>query len=420
MADTSDVARHELGRLSGRGDVRDIVAFLRKVQRDGIEVAELDVRYISSVYPNGAVPIAAIVDQFRAQGLTVRFTNVASGSYFHHSRVRNPLLATESNLREPGSRLDVVWAYTEDMAVQLASCVIEELAQRVVFGEGVLAALNWCLFEVLDNVFQHSESEAGFFMAQLHKINQRLLLCVADSGIGVHRSFYKGGKYRPPTPFDALTLAVREGVSSTGDKRGNGLYGLKGVIEHNGGRLDIVSGRGLLQISPSGIDGRNSGADFIIDADHHCTVLDFSLDVSKPVDLGQVLGAPEPDIRLEAIESDDGRYVIPVIDHAQGTGTRPAAERLRNYLVNYLNEGAPFLVLDFTGVSIVSSSFADETIGKLAEEFGVVGFSQRFRLVNMNSNVQMLLDRAIALRIAPVYYRDDTLPTRGSRKPSAN
>jgi len=288
--------------------------------------------------------------------------------------------------------------------------VIEELAQRVVFGEGVLHALNWCLFEVLDNVFQHSECENGFFMAQLHRTTPRLLLCIADSGIGIHRSFYKGGKYRPPTPFDALTLAVRQGVSSTGDKRGNGLYGLKGVIEHNGGRLDILSGRGLLQISPSGIEGRNTGADLIIDADHHCTVLDFSLDVSKPVNLGQVLGAPEPDMRLESIESDDARYVIPLIDHAQGTGTRAAAEHLRNYLINYLNEGAPSLTLNFAGVSMVSSSFADETIGKLAEQFGIVGFSQRFRLVNMSPEVQMLLDRAIALRIAPVYHSDDKLP----------
>jgi anti-anti-sigma regulatory factor/anti-sigma regulatory factor (Ser/Thr protein kinase) len=410
----SGIAKQELGRLSGRGDVRDVVVFLRRALRDGYEAAELDVRDITSVYPNGAVPIAAIVNQFRAQGISVRFTHVSLGSYFDHSRVRNPLLATQENLREPGSRLDIVWAYTQDTAVDLTNAVIEELAQRIVFGEGVLPALNWCLFEILDNVFQHSESETGFFMAQLHKVNQRLLLCVADSGIGVHRSFYKGGKYRPPTPFDALTLAVRQGVSSTGDKRGNGLYGLKGVIEHNGGKLDIVSGRGLLQISPSGIDGRNSGADFIIDADHHCTVLDFSLDVSKPVDLGEVLGAPEPDMRLESIESDDGRYVVPIIDHAQGTGTRPAAERLRNYLVNYLNEGAPSLILDFAGVPMVSSSFADETIGKLAEEFGVVGFSQRFRLVNMNPNVQMLLDRAIALRIAPVYHRDDALPKNTS------
>ncbi|MFG2368803.1 STAS-like domain-containing protein [Streptomyces mirabilis] len=64
--------------------------------------------------------------------------------------------------------------------------------------------------------------------------------------------------------------------------------------------------------------------------------------------------------------------------------------------MSYINDGAPYLILDFEGVPMVSSSFADETIGKLAERFGPVGFAQRFRLINMNPSVQMLLDRAIA------------------------
>ena len=75
--------------------------------------------------------------------------------------------------------------------------------------------------------------------------------------------------------------------------------------------------------------------------------------------------------------------------------------------MNYLNSGAAYLVLDFSGVSMVSSSFADETIGKLAERFGMIGFGERFRLVNMSQQVRMLLDRAISLRISSSYYRDD-------------
>lgn len=107
-----------------------------------------------------------------------------------------------------------------------------------------------------------------------------------------------------------------------------------------------------------------------------------------------------PDMRLEGIENDEGFHVIPVVEHAQGTGTRAAAERLRTWLLNYLNEGAPYLVLDFSGVDMVSSSFADETIGKLAKRFGPIGFGQRFKLINMTPTVQGLLDRAIATRLA--------------------
>jgi anti-anti-sigma regulatory factor/anti-sigma regulatory factor (Ser/Thr protein kinase) len=287
--------------------------------------------------------------------------------------------------------------------------MIEELSQRIEFGDGALNAITWGLFEVLDNVFQHSEADTGFFMAQIHKINRHLTFCIADSGIGVHKSFYKGGKYRPPTAFDALTLSIREGVSGTGDKRGNGLFGLKGLIEASDGQLNIWSGRGTLRISPSGIEGRNVGQGFVIGPDNYCTIVEFTLDVSQPIDLGKILGVPQVDLRLEAIENDDGIHVIKLAEHAQGTGTRAAAENLRNYLMNYLNAGAPYLILDFSGVSIVSSSFADETIGKLAERFGMIGFTERFRLVHISPQVRMLLDRAISLRISASYYRDDKI-----------
>jgi anti-anti-sigma regulatory factor len=409
MAHDSGVLIHDIQRLAGRADVIEVLDVLRRARDSGASRVDLGIKNISSVYPSGAVPLAAIVNQFRDDGLNVRFVGIPPDSYFEHARVRAPILASEQSLNEPGSRLNIVWAYTEDSVVHLANCIIEELSRRIEFGDGALNAITWGLFEVLDNVFQHSETDTGYFMAQIHKTSHRLNFCIADSGIGVHRSFYKGGKYRPPTAFDALTLAVREGVSGTGDKRGNGLYGLKGLIEASDGQLNMWSGRGILRVAPSGIEGRNAVSNLIIGPDNYCTIIEFTLDVSKPIDLGKILGVRQIDLRLEAIEDDSGVHVIKLSEHAQGTGTRAAAENLRNYLMNYLNAGAPYLILDFTGVSMVSSSFADETIGKLAERFGMLGFAERFRLVNMSEQVRMLLDRAISLRISASYYRDDRI-----------
>ncbi|WLW53416.1 STAS-like domain-containing protein [Streptomyces sp. YU58] len=404
-------AVYALHRLAGRYDVSEFLSAVKKAQSSGADSLTIDASDVGAVFPSGAVPVAAIIEHYRSEGMGITFTKIPRGSFFEHVRIRAPRLATPETLKEPGSRLNTVWAYTEDTVVELTNCVIEELAERIEFGDGVFGALNWCLFEVLDNVFQHSNKEVGFFMAQIHKTTNRLQFSIADSGIGVHRSFFVGGKYRPPTAFDALTLAVRQGVSSTGDKRGNGLYGLKGVIEANGGKLEIRSGRGYLRISSSGIEGGDTTG-LIISPNNHCTVVDFDLNVDKPVDLGAVLGTPMQDLRTEAIESDEGEHTIRLVEHAQGTGTRAAAERLRNFLMSYINEGVPYLILDFENVPMVSSSFADETIGKLAERFGPVGFSQRFRLTNMNQNVQMLLDRAITLRITAQFYRDDSMPNR--------
>ncbi len=69
-------------------------------------------------------------------------------------------------------------------------------------------------------------------------------------------------------------------------------------------------------------------------------------------------------------------------------------------LARELNQGATAVQLDFAGVAVVSASFADEVIGKLAEELGPLGFMQRFQLRNMTPLISGLLDRAIKRRLS--------------------
>jgi hypothetical protein len=57
------------------------------------------------------------------------------------------------------------------------------------------------------------------------------------------------------------------------------------------------------------------------------------------------------------------------------------------------------IVIDFADVPIVSSSFADEVLGKLFLELGPVTFVQKFEFRNIASTVQQLLDRAITQRV---------------------
>lgn len=392
---------YEVLRLGGHTEVESVVRHLAKARSSGTPQVVLDATAVRGIFPNGAVPVAAAIQHFRESGTDVKFQTTPS-SFADRTRVANPLTASERNLNEPGSRLDTVWAYTEEQAVGLANALLEDLAQTAEFATGVLDAFNWCLFEVLDNVFQHAGSEFGYVMAQLTGNRSHLSVCVADAGIGIHRSFTIGGHHRPASAFDAITLAVQEGVTSTADAgvRGNGLFGLRGVVEQNAGQLRISSGRGSLSVTPSGMTGQNRNSGLVLDAQHHCTVVDFQLDLGKVVDINLVLGSQVWQARLEKIEHEEGYHVIPIRDHARGTGTRAAAEMLRTWLVNYLNEGAPYLVLDFAGVDMVSSSFADETIGKLAERYGPIGFGQRFKLLNMSPTVQGLLDRAIMKRLS--------------------
>jgi hypothetical protein len=57
-------------------------------------------------------------------------------------------------------------------------------------------------------------------------------------------------------------------------------------------------------------------------------------------------------------------------------------------------------VIDFADVPLVSSSFADEVLGKLFVELGPLTFMQRFEMRNVQTTVKQLVDKAIAQRTA--------------------
>lgn len=60
------------------------------------------------------------------------------------------------------------------------------------------------------------------------------------------------------------------------------------------------------------------------------------------------------------------------------------------------------LLLDWTAVPLVSSSFADELVGKLFASLGPLAFAARVRNVGMEAMVRGLVDKAIMQRAAQV------------------
>lgn len=396
QSDRTDAVTHRIEQMAHSRDVDDVILACRRAVRESKPLV-LDVSQTEGVWPNACVPTAAVVEHFKQLGLPISLTG-ETGRILTSS-FRNPIEATPENLTSR-QLMNKVWVYLdEDQVHPLTNALIHHLQKSVEMEAGVQEALNFCLYEVFDNVFQHSGSRSGFFMAHLAARSKRLSLAIADTGMGVLNSF-KSSKYNPPTHFDALTLAIQSGVTSTGDRRGNGLYALKGTVEQNVGRLVLRSGPGRLSIVGESVTGKDYLSAPVIDQEHQGFFLDWQIQLDRPVSLDDVLGMHQVNLPLEDLENPAGEHVIYIADHEAGTGTRKAAEQLRLYLVNTLNLGAPYLVLDFSGVTVVSASFADEVIGKLADEYGMIRFPHHFRLRNMNQIVANLLDRAIRLRIA--------------------
>ena len=93
------------------------------------------------------------------------------------------------------------------------------------FSRGDLAAIEWSVNEITDNVINHSESPTGGFvqLTTFKKQQQRVEYAVCDAGIGIPNSLRQTHP-EITSDTDALDKAIREGVTR-GIGMGNGLFG---------------------------------------------------------------------------------------------------------------------------------------------------------------------------------------------------
>jgi hypothetical protein len=389
--------------LDRQANTDDLIRHFRTVsESDGVEI---DFSRVSSVYPNGAVPFAAAIDYYRAHGMRI------SGSNFNQNlertRVLDPMKVGDFE-RHVTPLTNTVWRYeSEADAQKLANHFVDALVDQVRCENGVVDTFNWCLYEVMDNVFQHSGVEAGFVMMQLHKHNRKCVISIGDSGVGIQLSLVRAAETLgiPRTQLtqahSAIDFAVQQGVTSKGKlNQGNGLFGLKRAAEINGGHLRIVSGRGQWTTDPDGASDSSMERPVLDPQANHSTTVDWQLDCARPVRIQDALNAPDgiPDF-LDSIETPDGYHRVAVLELEESLGSRSKGAEVRNRLTNYINAGAEFVVLDFAGVGVVSSSFADEVMGKMAVELGELEFRRRLFIDSASPTNRSLIERAIGLRL---------------------
>jgi hypothetical protein len=356
------------------------------------------------MFPNGVVPFAAAVDFYRTAGHKIAGSGLPANVSKTH--VMAPMQVPDY-VRYETALTHNVWQYRDESEAQkLANHYIDALVDQVRCEAGVVDALNWCLYEVMDNVFQHSRAESGFVMMQVHKHKRLCAITVSDTGIGIQKSLVMSApdgqvdKSRLRDAHEAIEQAVRQGVTSKGKlNQGNGLFGLQRAVALNGGDLRIVSGRGRWT---NGSDGSSSQLDRpVLDPDmHQSTTVDWQLDCSAPVKIEEALGTTvSSGDFLESIETPEGHLRVAVLDLEDSLGSRVKGEEVRTRMLNYLAADTRYLVLDFAGVGVVSSSFADEVLGKLALELGELEYRRRVFVDSASPTNRSLIERAISMRL---------------------
>ena len=103
-------------------------------------------------------------------------------------------------------------------------------------GQKGSSSLSYLISELLDNIYEHSQSPNGFVFSQYLEKEGMISLCIADTGITIAGSFEKAGLYQKEIDgkeTEALKLA-NEGYSTKNrpeaENRGYGISTSKAML----------------------------------------------------------------------------------------------------------------------------------------------------------------------------------------------
>ena len=309
-----------------------------------------------------------------------------------------------------------------------ASSIVDALIDRLMgtlqgFPVGGFAALEWALYEIVDNVVNHAESDDGGIVQLTLRTKPLMVeLVVCDSGIGIPRSLRTT---RPGlSDIAAVRSSINEGVTR-GTGQGNGLFGTFRMAELSGGFFNILSGMSELQYASSAVASRrqrsyrgnnaSKGNAPLLQPGLHVrtrptgyrgTFVSCGINPERAELLEDALSFKGvrhvPYSRIERLIEFEGEQPIALKLQAEvpSCGLRELARPLRIKVENLLAAGVARVSVDAEGVSIMSSSFADELFGKLCLTLGEEKFSRKIELRSANTVIRQIIDRAIRQRLA--------------------
>lgn len=389
QADERIIVRGELRRFDQLRVLK--AALFDAVERRGLRAIALDFAECEDADQAAMLPLLPVVVGYRESvgaafslvepnddALKRRFSE-ANWSHFVDPE-RHPLHLPDA----PGAEHSPAQRFgAADEVEPIVAGIVKFVSSQTDAAREALAALEWTLYELLDNVLSHADDHAstsdqppagGFVQAALDEQAGRVELVVADGGAGIAQ------RLRVRRHEQALARAVRGG---------GGLQGAFRIAELSAGQFEVNSGFGLLHASRRGPDAYRTDKRRIR---YDGTVVRCELRIDDPTLLARALELPNrPHAPLPPTETDAPSVPL------QAIGSRTAGRSVREQIERRLREDGR-AALDFGGIPIISSGFADEALGRLFAELGPRAFMTRIELRNANTTIESLIDRAIMRR----------------------
>lgn len=389
--------------------VAQFVSALEKIQNGNDDKVVLDFRFVERAYPNGMLPIIALTNDLSQKGFVVEVLlpeKQNPRSLFLASNWAHLLCPTQYRPSESVHNRHLVSQYFTN-AVEQKSTVdkfMDVVLRNMEIKRSSIAGLEWSINEITDNVLNHAEARlGGIVQASTYPSQQLIGFTVVDAGRGVLKSLREGYPSLR-TDEQAIGEAIKAGVTRNSRfGQGNGLAGALRITNLSGGSFDISSGRSRFVITGNQTKRynqyRNESFPGTIVGGQINTASNFAL--SEALSFGTSHPYQSVDIIENQYELEDERCLaIRLQNETTGFGSRHSGKQLRQKAENLLAAEPTYpLILDWSGVPVISSSFADEFIGKLFLSMGAITFSARIRNRNMEPLIVGLLDKAIAQRL---------------------
>jgi len=392
-----------VGGDTSPGNVKTFISHLYNIiELRGHSDVTIDFKSAQSVFEGFILPIIATANKYILSGVSFRVILPKD------DRLKALFLnANWAHLLDPethppstyGNGLHVPAIQFVDADQQYAA--VDKIMDTIIGGldtlnRGHLKSIYWALTELTDNVLNHSLSKVGgFVQASTFRNNNSVEFVVADAGVGIPKTLGISD------PRRALEQAIQEGV--TRDKKtnaGNGLFGSYRVAVLSNGSFEIQSLKGSLYSNTStGTKIENSIIPYIgtyircvIKCDNQ-NLLDEALRFNnKPHD-------PAFDYVEQQFEGEGSEFIFKMREQTNSFGSREHGISVGNKMRNLIRDNTcGMLIVDFDGVLIISSSFADEVFGRIFLELGPIKFMNKIKIVNADQTIMKLIDRAIMQR----------------------
>jgi hypothetical protein len=388
--------------------LEDFCAAIDRVERNGDSNLCLDFTSVVNAYPNGMVPIIATVENLRHKGISFKVllpNHFNTRKMFRSVNWAYLLSPSDFDASEAHHDRHLVTRRFTDAAEQksVVDDFMDVVLRNISAPRPIFSGLEWSVNEITDNVLNHSNSIfGGLIQANIYLKNNTVAFAVADAGRGILASLSEGIPSLR-TDSQAIGEAIKAEVTR-GAKfgQGNGLAGAVRVTTLSGGSFELTSGKSRLLVTPT--ESKNSDRrpfqyfQGTAVAGQIRISEDFSIE--EALSFGNRSYAPVDFIELNSEQDDDKSLKIELKAESTGYGTRQAGKQLRTKAINLLRaEKTHPLVIDWAGIPVISSSFADEFLGKLFLELGPLTFSSRVRNIGMEQLIAGLLDKAISQRL---------------------